>query len=383
MSYSMPGVVLDLGECYSKIGVAGEDAPRVIAPSLYSNHSDHYVMWGNGDKQTDHYFGFAALNRADILPTKSLLGEGRLIEEPNVVGSYLHDMMVNYFETSETQDHSIIVSDKPNWNVKNRVELAEVLLDKNKFHKFAIIPDYVLSLYSTGKTTGTVLSCGYGTTYAGCVYNGLPMLESIQYTEFTSKVVEQTTRHLLHDLYYRCPSNQHATILFPSLQETRLFLEKNILVNQADLDLKTKKVRLPDGNEIEVSIDELSSNIEPYFLPENGTKNGSNKSLQDLLRKAIDSSPMELRESLSSNIILEGGITRSANFYERLYEACNTTGKLGTKLRLNKENDRLLAPWIGASKLKDWLEDNKLFFDAKSLYEKGVQRAMKELTRSY
>lgn len=97
----------------------------------------------------------------------------------------------------------------------------------------------------------------------------------------------------------------------------------------------------------------------------------------------IDSSPIELREALSSNIILEGGITKSANFYERLYEACNTTGKLGTKLRLNKENDRLLAPWIGASKLKDWLEDNKLFFDAKSLYEKGVERAMKELTRSY
>src|SRR3990167_10066182 len=68
-------LVVDFGECYSKIGDGSEEAPRIVVHSTYAKRSDEFVMWASGPK-LDYYFGYDADKRDRLIEKKSFFGTG-------------------------------------------------------------------------------------------------------------------------------------------------------------------------------------------------------------------------------------------------------------------------------------------------------------------
>jgi actin-related protein len=377
MADNLSSIVFDFGTCYSKIGEAAEEAPRVILPSMYCSLDDDFMMCAADTHKLEHYFGFDAFRREGILAQKEFFDSQRDVEEESVVGRFLHQAMYDNFSSSETGYQGVILLDKPSTSVQTKRKLAEVFLEWNKFQRFIAIPDYVGSLYATGKSTGIVASCGYSGTYAAAVFDGIPSPLTITEAPFNSRTVETQYRETLRDICHKCKSEGSKKGWEASKINTRAFLENSSLVRTPDSVQDVQKVKLPDGTLIDLKQSDITDPFEPYFTK----KASAEHTLIELIQKAASQVSPFFRDQLFSNVVLEGGITKVPHFYERLLSDLSKEGSQKTKV-IN-QGDRLLQPWVGASRLKDWIDDNRLWLDLRAVSEKGIERAMADIGHSF
>lgn len=373
-------LVVDFGECYSKIGDGAEEAPRTIVPSTYARRADDFVMWASAPK-SDYYFGYDAYRRDHLVERKSFFGPGpHKTLRPGVseqVGHFLHSVVLDCFDSAEPTHGAVLMLDKPDSCVAAKRELAATLFESSKCSKFLMMPDYVATLYSTGKSTGSVLSCGYSSTYAAVVMNGVPSPLGIASVGRGARAVEEAYGEVLRDLLHR---EKHPDHKWVSEVETRRFLEQHALCRQTDSPPpsadQTTTVRLPDGTAVAVETLSLTAPFEAYF---EGT--AAAETVNRLLLTATDSISRYQRDVLLQNLVVEGGVTKSVGFFERT--AGDLAQRVGPKAKLQSGSDRLLLPWTGAAKLKDWVEDSKLWFEKSALQDKGMERVLAEVARSY
>jgi actin-related protein len=384
-------IVVDFGQCYTKIGEAKQDVPRDIVPSKYTTFEDQFMMFGADSSKLKHYFGFSATKREGMFTQRDFLDQNRDITDKNVFGMFLHHMVCENFDTSEVSQQGIILLDKPGTSTTTKKEIADQLLDYNRFTKFLIMPDYVGTLYSTGLTTGTVLSCGYSTTYSATVDNGIPNPYSIFYSKFTSKRVESQYSEIVRDLIYQRHLKGESDFHDPTSVDTKRFLEQYGLVSAAasspSATQKEVQVKLPDGTDMTIPSGDLSNPLEEYFgskvdSPLINLKARDNCSLQNLITKSVETVSKITKDQFYGNVVVEGGITKLPGFIERL-EAETNALSAPFKIKLPNAGDRLLLPWFGASKLKDWIDDNKLWCDQKYYMEHGIENTMANILNSF
>lgn len=73
-----------------------------------------------------------------------------------------------------------MLTEPPNNPKVNREDLVERMFEDFKTPKLYLGNQAVLSLYATGRTTGTVLDSGEGVTHAVPIYEGYPIPHAIQ-----------------------------------------------------------------------------------------------------------------------------------------------------------------------------------------------------------
>lgn len=377
MAENLSSVVFDLGTCYSKIGEASEEAPRAVLPSMYCCTNEDFIMCAANTGKLEHYFGYDAFRREGILKQHSFFDSDRDVHDAEVVGKFLHQSMYDNFDNSETGHQGVILLDKPFTSTKTKKRLAETMLEWNKFQRCLAVPDYVGALYSTGKSTGIVLSCGYSMTYGAAVFDGIPSPLTIEETTVNSQRIEAEYREILRDIAYTKSQKGEKTLGKTTLIQTRRFFEDNAIVSSPNNPNDKNKVKLPDGSEFELPQREFTDPFEQYFSE-------NQKGLQSLQNIVVKSAKMVSpfsREQLFSNVVLEGGVTKVPQFYERLYSEFQKQGTQKTKLAVT--GDRFLLPWIGAAKLKDWLDEHKMWIDLRALNEKGIERTMAEISNAF
>lgn len=382
---------MDLGECYTKIGNASEDVPRCIIPSRYASTSDVFVMCGAEGSKTDsrqevkpeNFFGYHADRRTGLMPVYSFHNEHRDIERADVLGKFIHNTMVEYFDSSETTNQEILILDKHNTNIKVIKEVAEVMFDWNKFERFLIMPDSIASLYSTGRSTGVVVSCGYNSTSVSSILNGdLTPLSCTSTNSISSRIVTTRYKHLINDIYYERKRKGLGVSTAPLDREVRAFVENNAIVSPDSGSSGTNHtVTLPDGQSFDTDIRDLTDPFSQYFSSKTPAHD-NDSSIVSLLSRSVDSTTAYYRDSLLSNIVVEGGISKSHNFINRLQE--DIRDRYGQyKCKIYSHSDPLIVPYQGACRLKDWLDDNKMWFDLKSLREEGIERSLRDVHKIY
>lgn len=77
------------------------------------------------------------------------------------------------------EEHKILITEPPNNPKKNREEMVELMFDTFKVPKLYIGNQAVMSLFATGRTTGTVLDSGEGITHAVPIYEGYAIPHAI------------------------------------------------------------------------------------------------------------------------------------------------------------------------------------------------------------
>ena len=80
--------------------------------------------------------------------------------------------LMNDVMQSSLEDHKVLVTEVPLNDPKRREELVELMFTEFKVPKLYFGNQAVLSLFATGRTTGTVVDSGYGITHTVPVYEG-------------------------------------------------------------------------------------------------------------------------------------------------------------------------------------------------------------------
>ncbi|MCL4155928.1 UNVERIFIED_CONTAM: hypothetical protein GTU68_007930 [Idotea baltica] len=158
------------------------------------------------------------------------------------------------------------------------------------FEKFDVPAFYlaiqaVLSLYSSGKTTGLVLDAGDGVTHTVPIYEGYALAHAIERNDLAGRDLTDYLRKLLNEEYNN--SSQNDT-----------------------------KYELPDGQSITI---------------------GNQKC------------DVDIRKDLYSNIVMSGGTTLFPGIPERLSKEVTSLAPSTMKIKVLAPLERKFLVWIGGS----------------------------------
>jgi actin-related protein len=100
----------------------------------------------------------------------------------------------------DSKNANVLLTDAPLNSKENKIRMADIMFEELKVESLAIMNTAVLSLFSTGKTTGIVVECGEGVSYTVPIFEGYALPHAIHKLDIAGQdVTEELIRQLKND----------------------------------------------------------------------------------------------------------------------------------------------------------------------------------------
>ncbi|KAA6403706.1 MAG: putative actin, alpha skeletal muscle [Streblomastix strix] len=194
-------VVIDNGSQLTKAGFGGDKQPQSVFPTIFGNSRARYTF-----------------NRVlKITP----------------------------------DDRSILLSEVPQTSTVDREKTSEIMFEKLKIGFMNIQNTGLLTLYASGKTTGTVLVIGGGLSSVVPIYNSVKQNDGIMKQDYAGKEITEQLMSILTErgLQFRTTTERLSTCNLKENQCYIAFDYQNEI--KQDPKLIEQQYEMPDGNSLQ------------------------------------------------------------------------------------------------------------------------------------
>ena len=339
-------LVLDNGTGYTKVGIAGEEAPSVIEPTIVGQPKIRNIL---GDIKGSTYFcGEEAIKRSSVLYLRYPVENGIIIYWKDI-----EEYWGNLFQKLGTNPggRSLVLSETPFNPEVQREETLDLLFEKFSLGSVYLSIAPLLSLYGVGKSTGSVLDIGEGISCGVSIYDGYPLPNTLFRQNIGGRDVNEHLLNILLEQGY----------CFPTMAEKeacRLFKERFGYVAgdyEGELGGGGEKVggetqELPDGQKIALGNERFRA---PEVLFQPGLMGRDLNGVHQSLFNSISRADIHTRQELFKNIVVTGGSTLFPGFLSRLNAELSVLGVLNGTPTFNflAPGNRHFLPWVGGSVL--------------------------------
>lgn len=333
-------IVIDNGSGNIRGGYSGDDVPRVNYSNLWGSPKYNKVKYLPSDiKQDDKFIGDEAQKQRGILKLDYPLEHG-VVEDWNAMEMIWEYSISNGLSINNLSEHPILITEEPLNPRVNREKMAEVLFESMGVPAVHVALPPLLSLYSTGRTTGCVIDSGDGVTSMVPIYNGFAIPGSIHRMDIGGRdITKKLEREIYKDGYNLSKSSEFEIVR--NLKERLIRVDNN----QED-EFKVNVFILPDGKTIKVSQSSLLNSSEILFDPSliGMEDDGVSKQVYDCIM-GVD---IDIRSQLFENLILSGGNTMIKNFGNRTLKDIQRIDS-EIKLKMYASKDRKISTFMGGS----------------------------------
>ncbi|CAI2387851.1 unnamed protein product [Moneuplotes crassus] len=339
-------IVIDNGSGVVKAGLAGFNTPSAIFPSLIAYPKAVNVL--SHGKKTDYYIGEEAEAKKGVCTIKYPIAHGIVSnwDEMKKIWDYTY-----YNELrEEPSEHPVMLTEAPLNPKSNRENMTRIMFEEYDVPAMFIQIQAVLSLYSSGRTTGVVVDSGDGVTHTVPIFEGYQIPHAIDKILLAGRDLTEFMNRTLKD-------EGHFFETSSEKEEVRKMKEQTCYVAQNfEEDMKKaseggeleENYVLPDRTICKYSVPRFKC-PEMMFQPSLGGRDI--EGVHQLTYNCIMNCDLDVRKDLYNNIILSGGTTMFPGFGERIYNEMKELAPKTMKIKVIASPDRKFAVWKGGSTL--------------------------------
>jgi len=336
--------VVDNGSGMVKAGLAGEDAPSNVFPSIIGRPKHKGIMVGMDQKEA--YVGDEAQAKRGILTLKYPIANG-IINNWDDMEKIWHHTFYNELRIAP-EEHPILLTEAPMNPKSNREKMISMMFETFQAPASYIQIQAILSLYSSGRTTGIVLDSGDGVSHTVPIYEGYALAHAIKRLDLAGRALTEYMKKVLHESGYAfTTSAETETVrdIKENLSYIALDYEAELLKaeNASDLDVTYE---LPDGNTITVGKERFQC---PEALFDPKLTGMEAEGIHLLTFNSIMKTDLDIRKDLYENIVLSGGTTMFDGIGDRMTAELTALAPSTMQIKVIAPPERKFSVWIGGS----------------------------------
>lgn len=363
-------IVIDNGSGMVKSGFSGDDAPCCVFPAIIGRPKYKNTMKVGRDNSNKIYIGDEAQEKRGILKLNYPIEHGIVTnwDDMERLWKYTFNAQLRVIPEGKY----VFLTEAPQNPKQNREKMMEIMFERFNVNASYVALQGVLSLYSSGRTTGIVLDIGDGVTHTIPVYDGYCIPHAINRYNLAGRDVTDYMQRLLEERGYRLTtSSEKETVRLIKEKFTYCALDFNEEMKLYRIKNMTRKYVLPDGTAIKLG-EEMFKSGEVLFDPMLMGKEMDG--IHNTVHNSIQTTDMDLRKDLYSNIVLSGGTTMIKNLDKRLEKELNILKPFRMKdVKIVAPPERKYSVWTGGSILSSLESFNDTWITKRDFEECGSQ----------
>lgn len=359
-------IVIDNGSGILKAGFAGDQTPKINFVNYIGRPKHTRVM--TGGLETDIFLGGQAEEYRGLLNIRYPMDHG-IIKDWNDMEKIWHHVYSKHQLNSNPEEHPVLLTEAPLNPRKNREKAAEIFFETFGVPALYISMQAVLSLYSTGRTTGVVLDSGDGVTHSVPIFEGFALPHSVMRNDIAGREVTKYLKLLLRKEGFNFNTTAEFEIV-KNIKERACYLSVNPVKEETQSQQEKFSYQLPDGQTVELG---SSCYRAPELLFRPDLVGDESEGIHEILANSILKSDMDLRKHLFQNIVLSGGSTLFKGFGDRLIGELKRMAPKDVKIKIASPKERLYSTWIGGSILASLDTFKKMWISKREYETDGVK----------
>ncbi|WP_249584080.1 actin family protein [Pseudomonas viridiflava] len=332
-----PAIVIDIGSGFTKVGFAGDEAPKSIFPTVVGRPES-----GSSDTIAA-YVGDEALLKEKSLNISKPIVSGS-VNNWNDYEQILHHAFSNALRV-DTEDYSVLLIETPDNPKASREKMVQMLFEKFGCPHVYLNNHAAMAAHATNTLTGLSVDIGDDVTYIACLYEGYVIQQSILKLPLGGRDITDELSRLL--IMRGCDASIFTKQLTAhDIKEKLCYVALSFVDEINRRDSVKKSYEFPNTQKITAERERFSA---PEILFQPSLIKKGLYGIHHFAHQSLLKCDKKTQEELCKKVILSGGSTILEGMDTRLIKELGVLGITGAKCYPSALLDRNYLAWLGGS----------------------------------